>query len=248
MSAGKLGDGTAFPGAASGDLYYNCFIVTYKLSEKWTYIFEHDLGINYNVNPRDGRRQPVVRVEQLSDLQDQRLLVVGRTVRVVPGPARRPRVGRQPRQLLRLDGGVNYKPHANITIRPELRYDWFDSFAGTTAQPFNNGTPVTALRRIRRDLHVLSASQISVACRVPCLTLVVGMFSQKITAWPRKCGHGTRVANEYGGSGRGTTNHLSGRLWRPVVLGMPQSRFVRGPTIALAAGSRPTCSSAQNFA
>ena len=35
----------------SGDLYYNCFIFTYKLTDKWTYIFEHDLGSNYSVNP-----------------------------------------------------------------------------------------------------------------------------------------------------------------------------------------------------
>ena len=53
-SAGLLGTGDAFPGAASGDLYYNCFVFTYKLNDKWTYVFEHDLGTNYNVDPRLG--------------------------------------------------------------------------------------------------------------------------------------------------------------------------------------------------
>ena len=54
VSAGKLGNGNAFAGAASGDLYYNCLIFTYKLTDKWTYVLEHDLGTNYNVNPGTG--------------------------------------------------------------------------------------------------------------------------------------------------------------------------------------------------
>ena len=34
-----------------------------------------------------------------------------------------------------LTGGVNYKPHANITIRPEIRYDTFNSFASFYRAP-----------------------------------------------------------------------------------------------------------------
>jgi hypothetical protein len=44
-----------------------------------------------------------------------------------------------------LTGGVNYRPHSNLTIRPELRYDWFNEFAGTTALPFNDGECRTQL-------------------------------------------------------------------------------------------------------
>ena len=40
--------------------------------------------------------------------------------------------------------GLNYKPNANIIVRPELRYDWYDGAAGLTstgnpALPFGNG-------------------------------------------------------------------------------------------------------------
>jgi hypothetical protein len=35
--------------------------------------------------------------------------------------------------------GMNWTPSANLTVRPELRYDWFDG-VGSTAGPFNAGT------------------------------------------------------------------------------------------------------------
>ena len=35
--------------------------------------------------------------------------------------------------------GLNWKPHANLTIRPELRYDWYSGNYDSGAQPFNNG-------------------------------------------------------------------------------------------------------------
>ena len=68
VSTGRLGSGDAFAGAASGDLYYNCFIFTYKLTEKWNYVLEHDLGTNSNVDRQLRRQQPVVCDQQLLDL------------------------------------------------------------------------------------------------------------------------------------------------------------------------------------
>ena len=44
-----------------------------------------------------------------------------------------------------LTAGLNYKPHANVTIRPEIRYDWFDSFAGSKLLPFNDNTSSSQL-------------------------------------------------------------------------------------------------------
>ena len=34
-----------------------------------------------------------------------------------------------------LTGGVNYYPHPNVTIRPEIRYDWFTG----GRNPYNDG-------------------------------------------------------------------------------------------------------------
>ncbi|MCG8346097.1 MAG: porin, partial [Chlorobiales bacterium] len=36
--------------------------------------------------------------------------------------------------------GLNYRPNANLVIRPEIRWDWFDDDATATALPFDNGT------------------------------------------------------------------------------------------------------------
>jgi len=43
-----------------------------------------------------------------------------------------------------LTGGVSYYPHPNVTIRPEIRYDWFTG----GWNPYNDG---------QNDNHVLVA-------------------------------------------------------------------------------------------
>ena len=36
--------------------------------------------------------------------------------------------------------GVNWRPNANITFRPEVRWDWYDGPTNAAGQlPFNNG-------------------------------------------------------------------------------------------------------------
>ena len=40
---------------------------------------------------------------------------------------------------------INFVDRHNLTIRPELRHDWFDGFADITAQPFNGGTSSSQL-------------------------------------------------------------------------------------------------------
>jgi hypothetical protein len=148
VSAGKLGTGNAFPGAASGDIYYNCFILTQKINEKWTYIFEHDLGTNSNVAAVGGVPGVDNQWYQINNYLTYKVndcwSYGGRFewfqdpqgARVVPGA-----MG----NYWAMTGGVNYKPHANITIRPEIRYDWFNAFAGSTTLPFNGGTSSSQL-------------------------------------------------------------------------------------------------------
>lgn len=144
VSAGKLGDGTAFPGAASGDLYYNCFILTHKLTEKWTYVLEHDLGSNYNVNPGSVNNQWYEVNNYLTYKINDCWSFGGRAEWFQDPQGARVSAGSQG-NYFSLTGGFNYKPHANVTLRPEIRYDWFDGFADTTAQPFNDGTASTQL-------------------------------------------------------------------------------------------------------
>jgi hypothetical protein len=144
VSAGKLGDGSAFVGAASGDLYYNCFIITQKLSEKLTYVLEHDMGSNYAVNAGGVNNQWYEINNYLIYKLNDRWSLAGRAEWFQDPQGARVSAD-SPGNYYALTAGFNYKPHANVTIRPELRYDWFNGFAGATAQPFNDGTASTQL-------------------------------------------------------------------------------------------------------
>jgi len=35
--------------------------------------------------------------------------------------------------------GLNWTPHANFIVRPEVRYDWFDGGTFSPRNPFDNG-------------------------------------------------------------------------------------------------------------
>jgi hypothetical protein len=40
-----------------------------------------------------------------------------------------------------LSAGLNWSPHANFTVRPEVRYDWYDGDTLTGVQPFDTDNP-----------------------------------------------------------------------------------------------------------
>ena len=146
LSAGKLGTGNAFAGAASGDLYYNCIVFTYKLTDRWTYIFEHDLGSNYNVDQRTGVDNQWYELNNYLTYRINDCWSFGGRLEWFQDPqGARVTGGASRGNYYSVTGGLNYKPHANVTIRPEIRYDWFDTFAGTTALPYNNGVSSSQL-------------------------------------------------------------------------------------------------------
>jgi hypothetical protein len=145
LTAGKIGDGTAYAGAANGDVYMNSIVFNYKFNDKWNYIFQSDLGTNYNngtsyyssasdnqwyslnnylIRKLNDRWSAGARLEWFQDPQGARTGYQG--------------------NYYELTGGVNYKPNANLTIRPELRYDSFDSI-GAASHPFNDNTKDTQL-------------------------------------------------------------------------------------------------------
>ncbi len=39
-----------------------------------------------------------------------------------------------------ISAGLNWRPHANFLLRPEVRWDWYDGEAGPTGLPFDSGT------------------------------------------------------------------------------------------------------------
>jgi hypothetical protein len=140
MCSGYWGNGQAYQGANFNNIFMNSIVLTYKLTERWTYIFQNDYATNYN-RPDDtawyGINQYLQykindcwgfggRIEWFRDEDG---------VRVIQGNA-----GNYNEMAM----GVNWKPRANFLVRPEVRYDWYN---GTTAggNPFDNGNATTQL-------------------------------------------------------------------------------------------------------
>ncbi len=144
-SAGRLGTGDAFAGAASGDLYYNCLVLTCKITEKWMYVLEHDLGTNINVSPRTGVDNQWYEVNNYLTYKVNDCWSYGGRFEWFQDPQGARVVAGDRGNYFAMTGGLNYRPHANVTIRPELRYDWFDGVAGPGGLPFNSGARSTQL-------------------------------------------------------------------------------------------------------
>ena len=127
-------------GQSLGDVYGNSIVFTYELAERLTYVLQHDLGVNDNLGVADsewyGLNQYLLykinecwgaglRFEWFRDDDGARVPIEGG-----PGNAG---------DYYALTAGLNWRPHANITVRPELRYDWYDGSLANGA-PFDDGT------------------------------------------------------------------------------------------------------------
>lgn len=143
-TAGRLGNGQAFVGAASGDAYTNSLVFTYKLSDKWTYVLEHDLGTNYNVDPSTVNNQ-WYEVNNYIMYKVSDCLSYGGRFEWFQDPQGVKVVAGDSGNYYAVTGGLNWKPHANITVRPELRYDVFNGTAPVGGLPFNDGAAKSQL-------------------------------------------------------------------------------------------------------
>jgi hypothetical protein len=132
-------------GTGAGDLYMNSFVFDVTLTEKLHYIFQHDLGLITNepgVNSQwYGINQYLLyslndcwgiggRFEWFRDDDGARVIVNDQGV----GNAG---------DYYALSLGLNWKPHANVVLRPELRYDWYEGNINSGAGPFNDGANST---------------------------------------------------------------------------------------------------------
>jgi hypothetical protein len=150
MCSGYWGTGDAYPGAATNDIFMNSLVLTYKLTEKWTYILQHDYSTNYNrpdVNSWYGINQYLLykindcwsfggRMEWFRDDDGVRVTTSTNDLSGIAGFAG---------NFYELTAGINYKPHSNFLIRPELRYDWYQGPEGTSLVrlPYNDGDSST---------------------------------------------------------------------------------------------------------
>lgn len=138
-SAGKLGSGNAFVDAPSGNLYYNCIVFTYQINDNWSYVFEHDLGSNTNVRPQSGVNNQWYEVNNYLMYKMSDCLSFGGRFEWFQDPQGARVVSGDQGDYFAVTGGFNWKPHANFTIRPEIRYDWFSGTAAAGNLPFHDG-------------------------------------------------------------------------------------------------------------
>jgi len=128
LTAGDFGRG-------AGDIYMNSIVLRHRVTDRLTYVLQHDLGDNSNLGAGDNEWYGInqyllydinpcwaagLRFEWFRDDDG---------TRVVAGNAG---------DYYALTAGLNWRPNANVTFRPEIRYDNFDGIVGG-ALPFNQG-------------------------------------------------------------------------------------------------------------
>lgn len=138
--------------AGAQDRFVYSLVAKRKLSEKFEYVAVHNLGAEdgtgpngtdaewyglnqyflYTINPRWSAK---LRFEWLRD--DDGAIVHGPPaaagIRAWPG-------GGFAGNFYELTAGLSWKPHANVLIRPECRWDWYDGLPGPGyGLPYNDG-------------------------------------------------------------------------------------------------------------
>lgn len=127
-------------GAGLGDLYMNSFVLNFAINDKWTYVFQHDLGL---ITGQPGANAQWYGINQYLFYKLNDCWSLGGRFEWfrdddgtrVPGFQA---LGNRA-DYYALTCGLNWKPHANVNIRPELRYDWANGVFGAGNRPFNDG-------------------------------------------------------------------------------------------------------------
>ena len=151
VTAGDFGDGTAKNGDKSntGDLYAHAIVLTYRVNDRFDWAVENTFGSNTGIGADSNQCHSLTgylfvdlnddwstgaRLEWFRDDDGKRVDVNG------TGPG----------SYYEATLGLNWYPCPNLTIRPELRWDWFDGqgrpfdsrnggMSGTDTQQFTAG-------------------------------------------------------------------------------------------------------------
>jgi putative OmpL-like beta-barrel porin-2 len=134
FSAGEQGD---LNGTPLGQLYMNSLCMEWLVNEKLTYVLQHDLGTQSGLGATPAQWYAIVNYLQYQYNDCWSVGMRAEWFRDDDGA----RSGFQG-DLYEFTFGLNYKPHANVTIRPEIRYDWYADAGGA---PFNDGTQTDQL-------------------------------------------------------------------------------------------------------
>jgi len=141
VSAGSFGPATASKaalGLADGDIYMNSFVIEWALSNRWTYVFQHDLGVN---TPDGAEKAEWYGINQYLLWQINNCWAAGMRVEWFRDDdgARVSFNGPAEGNYGELTFGLNWTPRERLVLRPELRYDWFGGRAAAGELPFGDG-------------------------------------------------------------------------------------------------------------
>jgi len=147
VNAGRFGNGTR---GNDGDIYMNSIVFEWNLTERFTYVLQHDLGVNSGLAGDDTEWYGINQyfLYQLNECWSTGMRFEwfrdDDGARVTDTAGNTGLVG----DFYEMTAGLNWKPHANLTVRPELRYDWFDGvgtpFSGGNTDQFSGGFDVIA--------------------------------------------------------------------------------------------------------
>ncbi|UUO07400.1 porin [Blastopirellula sp. J2-11] len=126
-------------GKNGGDSYMNSFVFDYDLGCGWNYVFQHDLGVQYNLfddagAPADNAYWYGINQYLFKEINE--CWKVGTRVEWFDDEDGS-RVGNGAGSYYAFSVGANWTPNANLIVRPELRWDKFDNNTGAT--PFYDG-------------------------------------------------------------------------------------------------------------
>ena len=138
--------------AGEQDRFVYSLVTQLQLLEQVRYVLVHNLGFEnnalptgqdaewyglnhyvlYTINPR---WTAVLRAEWLRDDDGVRVAGPGN----IPGVRAFDGYGFAG-NFYEVTCGVNWRPHKNLVVRPEIRWDWYDGPAGPRGLPFDDGT------------------------------------------------------------------------------------------------------------
>ena len=135
---------------SDGKIYDQSFVWQQMIRENWTYVFQTDLGINFDTTQVAGvdqtqwysvvqylfynfncRWSAGLRAEWFSDPQGVRvdranLNTKNAQGQTIPGLSRA--------NYFEVTFGVNWRPTPNLRFRPEVRYDWDNGMGAATSR------------------------------------------------------------------------------------------------------------------
>ncbi len=121
-----------------GNIYMNSFVLTHDMGCGWSYVFQHDLGVQSNL-PGGAKNNYWYGVNQylFKEINDCWSAGVRAEWFCDEDGAR---VGYGPGSYYATTVGLNWKPTANLVVRPEVRFEKFDAIQGGTGTPYAEGT------------------------------------------------------------------------------------------------------------